>query len=186
MRIGILSDIHDHVWNLRAALPALQDADTLLVAGDLCSPFVIPILGDGFTRGRIHVVFGNNDGDRFRMTMVAQAFEHVELHGEVYRGRLDGHELVMNHFPALAEPMDAARIPLIVYGHDHRYHVERTGPGADAGWRLNPGTLLGYDPLSGEDVPATFLVLDTGKNAVESFQVAQHGAGHREVVPYRP
>ena len=186
MRIGILSDIHDHVWNLRAALSALQEVDTLLVAGDLCSPFVIPILADNFTHGRIHVVFGNNDGDRFRMTVVAQAFDHVELHGEVYRGRLDGRDVVMNHFPALAEPMDAARVPLIVYGHDHRHHVERTGSGTAGGWRLDPGTLLGYDPLSGEDVPATFLVLDTARDVVESFQVAQAGAGGREVVPYRP
>jgi uncharacterized protein len=184
MRIGILSDIHDHVWNLRAALSALQEVDTLLVAGDLCSPFVIPILADGFTRGRIHIVFGNNDGDRFRMTVVAQAFDHVELHGEVYRGRLDGRELAMTHFPSLAESMDASRIRLIVYGHDHRYHVERTGSGADGGWRLNPGTLLGYDPLSGEDVPATFLVLDTDEDRVEGYRVTGGGAEGRQVVPY--
>ena len=181
MRIGIVSDIHDHVWNLRAALPRLEDVDTLLVAGDLCSPFVLPILAEGYTRGRIHVVFGNNDGDRFRMTMVARAFDHVELHGEVYEGHLDGRAVVMNHFPALAEAMDPVSIPLIVYGHDHRYRVERT----DAGWVLNPGTLLGYDPLAGTDVPATFLILDTERDEVESYQVVG-GERSLEVTSYQP
>lgn len=59
MRLGILSDIHDHVWNLAAALPALADCDILLCGGDLCSPFVIHQLGRGFP-GPIHIVFGNS------------------------------------------------------------------------------------------------------------------------------
>lgn len=186
MRIAILSDIHDHVWNLRAALSALRDVDALLVAGDLCSPFVLPILADGFQTGRIHIVFGNNDGDRFRMAQVAQAYEHVELHGEAYDARLDGRRLVMNHFPALAEPMDAERVAVVVYGHDHRYRVERTA----AGWRLNPGTLLGYDPLTRADVPATFLVLDTARDRVEGFALKSDdgapGAAPPRAVPYTP
>jgi uncharacterized protein len=181
MRIGILSDVHDHVWNLRAALTALQDVDTLLVAGDLCSPFVLPILAEGYSRGRIHTVFGNNDGDRFRMAQVARAFDHLELHGEVYEGHLDGQAVVMNHFPAIAAALDPVSIPLIVYGHDHRHRVERT----DTGWILDPGTLLGYDPLTGDDVAATFLILDTARDEVESYQVTG-GARTLAVAPYHP
>lgn len=183
MRIGILSDIHDQVWNLRAALAALQDVDTLLVAGDLCSPFVVPILADGFSNGRIHVVFGNNDGDRYRMTRVAQGLEHVEFHGEAYRGRFGGRELVMNHFPALAREMDDRRAHLIVHGHDHRFHVSRTEEG---GWRLDPGTLLGYAPLEKADVPATWLVYDSEADEARGFMLAgseRHGAAPT-AVPY--
>jgi len=185
MRIGILSDIHDHVWNLRAALAALQDVDALLVAGDLCSPFVIPILADGYLRGPIHVVFGNNDGDRYRMTQAAQGFEHVELHGEVYRGRIGGRDLVMNHFPGLADPMDDRRAHLIVSGHDHRFSVARTEAG---GWRLDPGTLLGFAPLEGADVPATYLVYDSEEDRAYGFMLTgseRHGAAP-SAVPYRP
>jgi len=184
MRIGILSDIHDQVWNLRAALAALQDVDALLVAGDLCSPFVLRILAQGFRQGHIHVVFGNNDGDRFRMAQVARAYDHVELHGEVYRGRLDDRELVMNHFPDLAAPMDEERAQLIVCGHDHRFHVERTRAG---GWRLDPGTLLGYAPLDDADVPATFLIYDGDNDEVHGFMLAasdEHAAAP-PAVPYR-
>lgn len=173
MRIGIISDVHDAVPTLRAALTALQDVDTLLVAGDLCSPFVLPVLAHGYRRGRIHVVFGNNDGDRFRMAVVAQAFDHLELHGEVYQAVVGGRALAMNHFPALAYAMDAEHIPIIVYGHDHRFRVERT----EHGWLLNPGTLLGYDPVADAEVPATFLVLDVDRDEVEGYRMAGLGAG---------
>jgi len=185
MRIGILSDIHDQVWNLRAALAALSDVDALLVAGDLCSPFVIPILAERYLRGRIHIVFGNNDGDRYRITQAAQGLERVELHGEVYRARIGGRELVMNHFPALAGEVDDRRAHLIVHGHDHRFHVSRTEAG---GWRLDPGTLLGYAPQDKADVPATYLVYDSEADDVQGFMLAgsdAHGA-MPSAVPYRP
>ncbi len=185
MRLGILSDIHDQVWNLRAALAALAEVDALLVAGDLCSPFVVRILAEGYRNGRIHVVFGNNDGDRFRMAQVAQAFEHVELHGEVYQARFEDRELAMNHFPGLASAMDEQRAHVIVYGHDHRYFTGRTATG---GWRLNPGTLHGYAPLDDADRPATFLVYDTASDEVHGFMLAGsdvHEAAP-EAVPYHP
>ena len=41
MRIAILSDIHDNLWNLAAAISSVQAADALICCGDLCSPFVI-------------------------------------------------------------------------------------------------------------------------------------------------
>jgi hypothetical protein len=181
MKLGILSDVHDHVWNLRAALANLQHVDALLVAGDLCSPFVLPILAEGYGRGRIHVVFGNNDGDRFRMAGVAGAWDHLELHGEAFEGRFAGRSLVMNHFPALAGPMDDGRYDVIVYGHDHRFHVGRE---AGRGWRLNPGTLLGYDPLAGADVPPTFLVLDLEADRVDGFALEADGGGSLRAVPF--
>jgi predicted phosphodiesterase len=63
LRIGLLSDIHDHVPALKRALPWLQQhTDVLLVLGDLVAPFVMKQLGTHYTK-RIHVVFGNNDGD---------------------------------------------------------------------------------------------------------------------------
>ena len=48
MRVAILSDIHDNVWSLSAALGAVSEADALICCGDLCSPFIIHQLGRGF------------------------------------------------------------------------------------------------------------------------------------------
>lgn len=168
MRIGIVADVHDALPNLRAALHELRRTDALLVAGDLCSPFVLPILADGFAHGDVHIVFGNNDGDRFRMERVASSLANVHLHGEVWTGELGGRTIAMNHFPAIAVTMDPARFDLIVHGHDHRHRVDRTASG---GFRLDPGSLLGYDPAKGEHVPPTFLIYDTERDEVESLEI---------------
>ena len=88
MKIGILSDIHDNIWNLRAALEGLGEADALICCGDLCSPFVVGLLGEGFPGRPIHVVFGNNDGDLFRITQNASRVAGLELHGELFQGEL--------------------------------------------------------------------------------------------------
>ncbi|MDZ7801718.1 MAG: metallophosphoesterase family protein [Trueperaceae bacterium] len=183
MKLGIISDVHDSVRNLRAALSGLQQVDALLVAGDLCSPFMLPILAEGYEAGPIHVVFGNNDGDRFRMERVARSYAHLELHGEAFEGTFDGLAVAMNHFPALARTMDTARYAAVVYGHDHRYRVERS----DGGWWLDPGSLLGYDPKARAEVPPTFLVLDLSADRVDGYQLSRADVAERiEVTPYRP
>src|SRR4051794_4593048 len=66
MLIAILSDIHDNLPKLRAAIDHIQRVDALLCGGDLCSPFIV----DELARypGPVHVVFGNNDADLFRIT----------------------------------------------------------------------------------------------------------------------
>ena len=64
MKISVISDIHDHIWNLQKALsmPELQATEAMLFCGDLCSPFVIHLLGRVYSNP-IHMVLGNNDGD---------------------------------------------------------------------------------------------------------------------------
>ena len=69
MRIAILSDIHDNLWNLAAAISSVQAADALICCGDLCSPFVIDELAK-FPK-EVHIVFGNNDADLYRITSKA-------------------------------------------------------------------------------------------------------------------
>lgn len=41
MKIAVVSDIHDHIHNLRAVLERLEAADLLLCPGDLCVPFMV-------------------------------------------------------------------------------------------------------------------------------------------------
>ena len=62
MRVAVVSDIHDNIWNLDKALKLVADAAVLLCCGDICSPFTLKMLAEGFP-GPVHVVFGNNDGD---------------------------------------------------------------------------------------------------------------------------
>ncbi len=106
MQIAILSDIHDNIWKLAAALEAIRDADALICCGDLCSPFVVDQLAGGFA-GPIHIVFGNNDGDRFRITAKAAGHDHVHVHGEFFRGEFGGKRFAVNHYDDIAPAMSS-------------------------------------------------------------------------------
>jgi hypothetical protein len=175
MRIGIVSDSHDRVEALRVAVAALSaEADVLLHAGDLCAPFIVPMLAE--FAGPVHVVFGNNDADRFRMQGLASRFDHVTLHGEAFLGDLEGTSVAMQHFPELAQPLaESGRFDLVVYGHDHvasHAHVGRA-------WVINPGSLLGYQPGAGRHVPPTFARLDTAPGVLSLGEIVEGRASLR-------
>lgn len=158
MKIAIISDIHDQVWNLRPVLEQAQkQADMLICCGDLCSPFIIPLLAEAF-EGPIHVVFGNNDADLYRISLNAARYSQLQLHGEVYAALVAGRRIFVNHFPEIALP--AARsgdYDLVCYGHNHIAGIEQAG---DACIVLNPGPVMGYQPGSRNDVPATWALYD--------------------------
>jgi putative phosphoesterase len=178
MKIAILSDIHDNVWKLAAALDNLKDVDTLLCCGDLCSPFVIGQLANGFD-GPIHIVFGNNDGDLYRITQNAQSFKHVTLHGHHFQDIFDGKRFAMNHYPDIAGEIAAsANFEAVCYGHNHDYKIELVGPTLT----INPGPIMGYNPIKKVDVPSTFVIYDTRTDEPLSYQVGPSG----EVSPYEP
>ena len=157
MRIAILSDIHDNVWNLAEALKQVADTDTMICCGDLCSPFIVAQLANGYA-GPIHVVFGNNDADLYRITQIAGNFEHVNLHGEFLKTELAGKRFAVNHFDNIALEMAGTEAADVVcYGHNHVHKIERIGKTLT----INPGPIMGYNPGAKQRVPATFVVYDT-------------------------
>jgi hypothetical protein len=175
MRLALLSDIHDHVWHLRAALAhaQAQDCEQLLCCGDLCSPFVMAELIRGFGGG-IHVVFGNNDADLFRITRIALgAGARVQLHGEMGdlpAEQMGGQRFGLVHYDTLAASMGASGLfDVLCFGHNHRLEVRQQG----STLLLNPGPLMGVRPLPQglEPVPASFLTYDTALRKPEAWQV---------------
>ena len=175
MRIAVISDIHDHVWNLAATLEAARDADVLVCCGDLCSPFIVHQIGRGFS-GPVHVVFGNNDGDLFRIAANARKYENIHLHGEFFRGELGGKRVAMNHYDHIARAIAASgEFDLVCYGHNHVHDVRRVGRTL----AVNPGSVMGATFAadgSRTDVPATFVVFDTESGEVETYEAAGYGA----------
>jgi putative phosphoesterase len=166
-RLGLLADVHDHVWNLDLALPWLAEhTDALIVLGDLVSPFVLAAIGRGYGSG-VHVVFGNNDGDRHRLTVTAGRFDHVSVHGEIVRRAWGGRRVVAQHFPEVAAAIDGREADLVAFGHDHRARASRR----EGAWLVNPGTLMGYDPAAEGDVPASWAVYDTREHAVAFWRL---------------
>src|SRR5436190_20632849 len=149
MLIAILSDIHDNIPKLRAAIDHIQRVDALLCGGDLCSPFIV----DELARypGPVHVVFGNNDADLFRITQKAYAANEsraeanrIQLHGEFFEGELGGKRIALIHFEQIGKALvRSGQYDLAVYGHTHQFSVERD-PATGAIHGLNPGEIFGW------------------------------------------
>ena len=139
MQLVICSDIHDNIWALESALPGMAGADALLFLGDFCAPFTLVQLAEGFARP-IHIVWVNNDGDKWLLTTQANRFDHVVLHGELAELDLAGKRVAMNHYPDIARGLArAGDYDLVCYGHDHQAHHEVLGPTV----LFNPGELMG-------------------------------------------
>ncbi|MFP3854360.1 MAG: metallophosphoesterase [Anaerolineales bacterium] len=144
MRIAVMSDTHDNIWALEEALAQMGEAEAVLHCGDLCAPFVVKQLGEALPDVPVHIVWGNNDGDTYRLTKTASDFDHVHLHGELAELELAGWQLAVNHYPSIAQGLaESGRYDLVCYGHDHTANEERVGDCL----LLNPGEILG---LNGE------------------------------------
>ena len=184
MKIAILSDIHDNIWNLAAAKPALLESDAMICCGDLCSPFIVGMLAEGYGDRQIHIVFGNNDGDLFRITRNASEFPNVHLHGAFYEESLGGKYFAVNHYPEIALPIaQAGKYDVVCYGHDHKFNIANEGKTLT----INPGTLMGYNPIKKEIVAATFVIHDTETNQAAGYQITNpsgSGTGSGSIIPH--
>jgi putative phosphoesterase len=168
MRIAILSDIHDNLWNLRPALNAVTACDALICCGDLCSPFVIDELA-AFP-GPLHVVFGNNDADLYRITSKAARKPDINLHGELFEHTFDGLRFAVNHFDYVAKGLAQSGLyDIVCFGHNHDFEITRV-----AGClKLNPGSIMGSRFGGGlwEETTPTFLIFDTRTQLAEGYEI---------------
>ena len=178
MRIGILSDIHDHLANLAAAIGFLNErqTDALICCGDLCSPFVVDELKK--FAGPVHIVFGNNDADLFRITKKCDA--RVQAHGEFLEIELGSRNIAVNHFDNIARPLARSGLyDLVCFGHNHRISLARTGDTL----AVNPGPIMGValTPSGWERVAPSFATYDPAMHAIEAWQIA----GNSGVQPFQ-
>ncbi|HWQ91373.1 MAG TPA: metallophosphoesterase [Clostridia bacterium] len=152
MKIAILSDIHDNLPLLRRALERCREADVLICCGDLCSPFVVKELGQGFAKP-LHIVFGNNDGDRFRIALAASKFPHLVVHGEYAELELDSRTFSINHFDNIGRAIaKGGQHDVVCFGHNHQFEITTVGKTLI----INPGEI--YGGLTGR---STFAIYDT-------------------------
>jgi putative phosphoesterase len=183
MRVAIISDIHDNVWSLSAVLEAISDADALICCGDLCSPFIVHQLGRGF-QNPIHIVFGNNDGDLFRITANAAKYSHIKLHGHLFHGRFAGKSFAVNHYDNIGRSIArSGEVDVVCFGHNHVFEVTRIGETL----AVNPGAIMGAS-FSGDgeriDSVSTFVVYDTDTDTASGYQVVVSALGTYEAVRY--
>ncbi len=179
MKLALISDVHDHVWHLRAALsaPQVQACDELWCCGDLCSPFALAMMGDLFDKP-IHVVLGNNDADTFRMmALVAQRpgfAGRVQVHGEYYVRSWNEMTLAMNHYDGIAADLAASgKHRYVFFGHNHKA-CDDTAQGSHGETRLlNPGSIMGMTLAAGKPEPAphSCCTIDMATDRVDWWEV---------------
>jgi len=137
MLIGIMSDTHDHLDNLRKARAMFeaQNVQHILHAGDFASPFTCRVLKD--FQGGFTAIFGNNDGDRVLIKQMCGDSVHAQPHAFTLGDR----RIVMMHEHHVVDALAAsAMYDLVVYGHTHEAVIRRVGrtlvvnPGEVCGW----------------------------------------------------
>ncbi len=163
MRIGILSDTHDHLPNIAKAVAAFLEngVEAIIHAGDFCSPFTIATYRPLAEKGlKMHAVFGNNDGDRALLVQRGGDFCTFADGSRVVT--LGGRTFAVMHYPDLADDLfRSGAYDVVIYGHNHKLRVEGEGRKL-----VNPGTCAGYLAEA-----ATIAVLETSDLGVEVIRL---------------
>jgi putative phosphoesterase len=139
MRIGVISDTHDNLRNVRriAELLAMARVERVIHTGDLTRPGTLELLA------RIGVpffgVFGNNDVAREELLRAAAACG-AELAEPPLELRWAGRSIAVVHDPEAHPGLDRSRCEVLLHGHHHRQVIER----ADGRLVFNPGECAGW------------------------------------------
>ncbi len=164
MIIAIMSDSHDHIWNVRKALEVLrsQEADSIIHCGDLIAPFTLRELAH--FDGPVHWVLGNNDGDPYMLTKISLTeLKNIEPHGLIGRLRLDGVSIAVTHHEEIGLALaQAGGYDLVCCGHTHVHRQER----------INATTLLNPGDVMGKDGPGSFCLFDTLSREIKLVKLA--------------
>ncbi len=147
MLIAVMSDSHDHLGNLDAALKlALENRAAMIVhCGDFVAPFSLRALDEAGIP--VHGVFGNNDGDQYLLTRLSMSeLERVTLHGQVGTLEVQDCRLAFTHLPIVGQGLAATGdYDLVCFGHSHNHFAANTGRTL----LLNPGEIMGKDESPG-------------------------------------
>jgi putative phosphoesterase len=153
MRIGVVSDTHNHMPSVTRIVELFRAAavERVIHTGDITQAKVL----DAFAALAVplHGVYGNNDLERESLEAAARAHGFVLVDPPLelcWAGR----ELLVVHDP---RDLESARRPpheLLLHGHTHRRRIERDS----AALIFNPGEcaghLVGYNAVGVVDLAA--------------------------------
>lgn len=153
MRVGVFSDSHDHLDNIRRAVDLFNERNCacVLFAGDLVSTFAVPPLRK--LKGRLLGCFGDNEGNKPGLLAGFSIIGELREAPALYT-LSDGTRVVIVHMERqlrnFQEPFDIA-----VVGHTHRprVHTDDCGrlwinPGETSGWTYGQPTIAILDTES--------------------------------------
>ena len=141
MRIGVISDTHNHLPNVARIAELLNEArvERVVHTGDITQAKTLRALAalDAPLVG----VFGNNDVEREALAAACAELGHVFVDPPL-RVEWAGRRIAVVHDPRELDALDLAHVDVALYGHDHRHALERRG----ATLCFNPGECAGHMP----------------------------------------
>jgi len=162
MIIGAMADSHDRLDAVDKAISFFnsQGVTDVLHAGDLVSPFVVPLFSK--LKAKLHFVWGNNEGDhdfikvRFADIGVTPLgdFAVLQLGGKKIALLHGIHEEIVNSL------VESGFYDLIVRGHNHKAEIIEGETLV-----VNPGEACGY--LTGRQTVALIDLLEMHGQIVE-------------------
>ena len=166
MKIGILSDTHDHSGNMVRALNLFQreGITTIIHCGDLTSPQLIQHM-EGF---RVIYVYGNMDFNPYEISQALQKLNTDNFVGTTYRGKIDDVAIAAthSHLPGALDGLVRLNdYRYVFHGHTHRQRNEMKGKTQI----INPGALGG----AGKGEPRTVCIVDLATEEVVFHEISK-------------
>ena len=124
MKIGIISDTHDHQENVSTAVEIFNQhrVDYVLHAGDITTHFTVEMFGQLQT-ARLIAVFGNMDAHRDKIKKMISTIGG-EIHDDYYEGIIDDKRVYMTHAGYhLKDVIAGNNYDLVIYGHTHQQDI---------------------------------------------------------------
>ncbi len=167
MKVAVLSDIHDNIWNLEKVLKEIKQrrVKAIIFCGDLCAPFTAGILGS--VNVPVYACLGNVDEDHIMMAKKGgNKIQWTPLAPEYGNIKLDGRKIAFCHYPKLAELLaKTGQYDAVFHGHTHNPQQEKHGKTL----LINPGAVCGIQ--GGKSGKATYVIYDTEDNSAEIITI---------------
>jgi putative phosphoesterase len=157
MKIGILSDTHDNIDNIKKAANIFSslNIELMIHLGDFVAPFTAQYFSD--INIKFIGIFGNNDGEKFGLK---KAFSNIgDIYSPPYELLLEEKNFLLLHDPITLDAyIKSQKYDYILYGHLHKKDKRTIGKTAI----FNPGEVCGI--VSGV---ASIGYIDTKKDIME-------------------
>lgn len=162
MKIAILSDIHDNIWEFEKVKTQINGiANAIIYCGDFCAPFTAGALSK--LNIPVYACLGNNDSDQIGLVRSGGPnFIWTSLGQEIGVITLENRNIAYCHYPRLAHLVAAHNdFDAVFFGHTHQAEVKNH----DKTLLMNPGAVCGIQ--NGVPGAASYGMYDTTSNSAE-------------------
>lgn len=165
MKLGIISDTHDQIENIKKAVKKFKKEKVILVyhLGDFCSPFVLKLFED--LPCSMKAVFGNNEGDVFKLLEYKP--DNLEFFDRFYVDEFEGKKIALTHgdpYERVVTLFESGKYDILLYGHSHIAEIKKN----DRTLLINPGALIEkFNQLTKKWTKPSIAFYDLGKNTAK-------------------